>query len=278
MDPLAAVFRHFSLSAQVYFCGRLCGLSRDHDTETAGHLHLLRKGCIEVMQADKQSFRVWEPCVLFYPRPMQHRLQTDAEGAEIVCARIDFGGGVLQPLLQSLPSFMHIPLRSAESLKQGVELLFEEAFGSSPGRQAAVDRLAEYVLILLLRDAVGRELIQSGTLLGLSDERLSKALMAMHQHPEGPWDLDRLADVAGMSRARFAAHFREVVGVTPMAYLKSWRMAIVKTMLRRGEPLKSIATAVGYESSTALSRIFTQSTGQSPTHWRARSRFEGRGP
>jgi transcriptional regulator GlxA family with amidase domain len=78
-----------------------------------------------------------------------------------------------------------------------------------PGRQAALDRLAEYILILLLRDVVGRELVQSGTLRGLSDERLSKALMAMHQHPEGPWDLDRLAAVAGMSRARFAAHFRE---------------------------------------------------------------------
>jgi hypothetical protein len=43
-----------------------------------------------------------------------------------------------------------------------------------PGRQAALDRLAEYVLILLLRDMAGRELIQSGTLRGLSDERLSK--------------------------------------------------------------------------------------------------------
>ena len=273
MDPLAAVFRHFPLSAQVFFCGRLCGISSDHDSETAGHLHLLREGCIDVTQPDNQTFRVREPSVLFYPRPMQHRLQTDAEGAQIVCAHVEFGAGVLQPLLQSLPSFMHIPLRPAGGLEHGVELLFEEAFGESPGREAAVDRLAEYVLILLLRDAVGRKLVQSGTLRGLSDERLSKALMTMHQHPERPWDLGRLADAAGMSRARFAAHFREVVGATPMAYLTAWRMAIVQTMLRRGEPLKSIAPAVGYESSTALSRIFTQSTGQSPTEWIARSRF-----
>ena len=63
----------------------------------------------------------------------------------------------------------------------------------------------------------------------------------------------------------------QVVGVTPMAYLTAWRMAIVQTMLRRGEPLKAIAPAVGYESPTALSRIFAQSTGQSPTKWVARS-------
>ena len=275
MDPLAAVFRHFSVSAEVFFCGRLCGVSSNHDSDTAGHLHLLRAGCIEVTQPDKQTLRVREPSVLFYPRPMQHRFQTDAEGAEIVCAHIDFGAGALQPLLQSLPNFMHIPLRSLGGPGRGVELLFEEAFGDLPGRQAVVDRLAEYVLILLLREAVGRQLVQSGTLRGLSDERLSKAVMAMHQHPEQPWDLDRLAGVSVMSRARFAAHFREVVGVTPMAYLTAWRMAIVQTMLRRGEPLKTIAPAVGYESSTALSRIFTRSTGQSPTEWIARSRLDG---
>ena len=273
MDPLAAVFRHFSLSAQVFFCGQLCGTSDDHETDAAGHLHFLRKGCIDVIQPDKHGFRVREPSVLFYPRPMQHRLQTDAEGAEIVCARIEFGAGILQPLFQSLPDVIHISLKSAAGLGRGVELLFEEAFGELPGRQAALDRLAEYVLILLLRDVVGRELVQSGTLRGLSDERLSKALMAMHQHPEGPWDLDRLADVAGMSRARFAAHFREVVGATPIAYLTDWRMAVVQTMLRTGEPLKLIAPAVGYESSTALSRIFTQSMGLSPTEWLARRRF-----
>jgi AraC-like DNA-binding protein len=275
MDPLAAVFRHFSVSAEVFFCGRLCGVSSNHDSDTAGHLHLLREGCVEVTQPDKQTFRVREPSVLFYPRPMQHRFQTDAEGAEIVCAHIDFGAGALQPLLQSLPNFMHIPLSSLGGPGRGVELLFEEAFGDLPGRQAAVDRLAEYVLILLLRVAVGRQLVKSGTLRGLSDERLSKAVMAMHQHPEQPWDLDRLGGVSGMSRARFAAHFREVVGATPMAYLTAWRMAIVQTMLRRGEPLKTIAPAVGYESSTALSRIFTQSTGQSPTEWIARGRLDG---
>jgi AraC-like DNA-binding protein len=273
MDPLAVVFRHFSLSAEAYFCGTLCGVSSDHDTNTAGHLHLLRAGCLDVMQPDRQTFHVREPSVLFYPRPMQHRLQTDAEGAEIVCVHIDFGAGALQPLIQSLPSFIHIPLRSSGGMGRGVELLFEEAFGDSPGRQPAVDRLAEYVLILLLRDVIGRQLIHSGTLRGLSDERLSKALMAMHEQPGQPWDVDRLAGIAGMSRARFAAHFRAVVGTTPMAYLTSWRIGIVQTMLRRGEPLKSIAPAVGYESSTALSRIFTQSTGQSPTEWMAHNRF-----
>jgi AraC-like DNA-binding protein len=274
MDPLAAVFRHFSVSAQVYFCGTLCGVSDSHETNTAGHLHLVRGGCLDVLQPNEQSFQVQEPSVLFYPRPMQHRLQTDSEGAEIVCARLDFGGGAIQPLIQSLPSFIHIPLRSSGGLGQGADLLFQEAFENLPARQPAMDRLAEYFLILLLRDVVGRQLIQAGTLRGLSDERLSKALLAIHEQPRQTWNLDQLAHIAGMSRARFAAHFREVVGTSPMAYLTDWRIGVVQTMLRRGEPLKSIAPEVGYESSTALSRAFTQLVGLSPTEWVARNQFE----
>lgn len=275
MDRLEAVFRHFTLSAQVFFSGRLCGISSDHETASAGHLHVVRSGCVDITLPDKQIYRVREPSVLFYPRPIQHRFHTDSDGAEIVCAHIDFGAGILQPLIQSLPAFIQIPMRSSKGLERAVDLLFEEAFDDSPGRQAAVDRLAEYVLVLLLREAVGKELVQTGTLRGLSDERLAKALTAMHEKPEQPWDLDRLASVASMSRARFAAHFREVVGTTPMAYLTNWRIGIVQTRLRQGEPLKSIAPAVGYESSTALSRIFRQSVGESPTEWIAHSRLNG---
>ena len=46
------MFLHFSLSAQVFFCGPLCGMSDDHETDTAGHLHFLGKGCIDVNTAE----------------------------------------------------------------------------------------------------------------------------------------------------------------------------------------------------------------------------------
>jgi AraC-like DNA-binding protein len=43
-------------------------------------------------------------------------------------------------------------------------------------------------------------------------------------------------------------------------------------MLRKGESLKLIAPAVGYESSTALTRIFKQKLGLSPTEWLVENR------
>jgi AraC-like DNA-binding protein len=75
-----------------------------------------------------------------------------------------------------------------------------------------------------------------------------------------------------MSRARFAAHFRKVVGITPFDYLTSWRLGIAQTMLRKGNSLKLIAAAVGYTNATALTRVFTKRLGMSPSDWLSRSR------
>jgi AraC-like DNA-binding protein len=75
-----------------------------------------------------------------------------------------------------------------------------------------------------------------------------------------------------MSRARFAAHFRKVVGTTPFDYLTNWRLGVAQTMLRKGNSLKLIATADVYTNATALARVFTQRLGVSPSDWLARSK------
>jgi transcriptional regulator GlxA family with amidase domain len=106
-----------------------------------------------------------------------------------------------------------------------------------------------------------------GLLAAMTDPRLSLAINAMHQRPAHPWTLDELADVASMSRARFAVNFRKLVGITPLDYLTSWRLAVARGQLRRGKPLKSIALAVGYQSSEALSRVFARKVGQTPVEW-----------
>jgi len=114
-------------------------------------------------------------------------------------------------------------------------------------------------------------LIDCGILVGLSDLRLGKAIDGMHKHPEASWSLEQLAQRAGMSRARFAAYFRQVVGMTPFDYLTNWRLGVAQTMLRKGNSLKLVASAVGYANATALTRVFTQRVGMSPSEWLARS-------
>lgn len=268
MDSLSLLFAQFTLSARVFFSGRLCGISGDHVSETAGHLHLLRRGVLNVERPDGPPFVLTQPSVLFYPRPYRHRFWAEeASGADVVCARIEFGAEMQNPLVRGLPEVLVVPLKSVKELAPAVDLLFVEAFNEHLGRQAALDRLAEYALVLLFRTAMREQLIQGGILMGLVDPRLAKAIAAMHERPEHTWSLDALAQTAGMSRARFAVHFRKVVGLTPFDYLTDWRIGVAQTLLKKGAPLKIVAPSVGYASSTALTRVFCQRIGMSPTEW-----------
>jgi len=271
MDSLSPFFAQFTLSARVFFSGRLCGISSDHATETAGHLHVVRKGVLKILKAGEPSQVIDQPTVLFYPRPVRHRFLSDeSAGTEILCSFVEFGAGMLNPLVQALPEVLIVPLASMPELGPTAELLFAEAFSNQPGRQTAVDRLAEYFIVLLLRAAMNAKLLNGGILMGLTDSRLARAISVMHKQPEVAWTLESMAEIAGMSRARFAAHFHEVVGVTPFEYLAAWRVGVAQSMLKRGEPLKIVAPSVGYASSAALTRAFSQHIGASPTEWLSR--------
>jgi len=271
MDRLAPFLERFSLTARMFFSGLLCGSSAGQ-SEHAAYLHVLKKGRLKIIRPDARQTVIDTPSILFFPRPRLHRLHgPEEEGAELVCATIEFGAGMLNPLIASLPEPLVLPLDALPELAPTLQLLFSEAFSESPGRQAAIDRLFEYVFVLLIRSAMNTHLIDSGLLMGLSDLRLGKAMEGMHKHPETSWSLEQLAQCAGMSRARFAAHFRQVVGMTPFDYLTNWRLGVAQTMLRKGNSLKLIATAVGYANATALTRVFSQRIGMSPSEWLARS-------
>jgi AraC-like DNA-binding protein len=101
---------------------------------------------------------------------------------------------------------------------------------------------------------------------GLANAQLSRALVVIHNEPQRNWSVAELADRSGMSRASFAAHFREIVGVTP-AYLANWRISLTQKRLREGRPIALIADEVGYESPSALARTFRRKVGASPRGW-----------
>ena len=59
-----------------------------------------------------------------------------------------------------------MPLSTASELGPTLELLFSEAFGKQLGRQVAVNGLAEYFFVLLLRSVIRSQLVSSGVLMG----------------------------------------------------------------------------------------------------------------
>lgn len=261
MDPLAALFAHVTPSARTFFTGNLCRTVQFEGS----HLHLLKDGLLKVTRTEREDIDLSEPTLLFFPRAQAHRFIGDPiRGADLVCATIDLGGKQGNPIGEGLPELIVLPLASHPALAPVCDLLVGEAFSDGGGRQAALDRLFDYLLILIVRHVLGSGIVAGGVLAGLADPRLAKALTAIHEEPKKPWLLEDLAELAGMSRTRFAAHFRAVVGRTPIDYLTLWRITIARQLLAKGKPVKTVATQVGYESPAAFSRVFARLTGQAP--------------
>ena len=267
-DRLSALLQRFELRARVFHSGALCGVARFDDGAGVGHLHLLRRGPLRVTTPSGQRSTVREPSVLFFPQGSAHRLDGGkGEGADLVCASVDFGTGDENPLLRGLPPLLCVPLAQLPGLDLAQQLLFSEAQGGRCGHHAVIDRLTEVLVIQLLRHALAHHLVDGGVMAGLSDPRLAKTLSAVHADPGQTWNLDSMAAVAGMSRARFAAHFNQTVGVPPGDYLTGWRMGVARQLLRKGLTVKQVAAEVGYASPGAFGRVFLQRVGATPTRW-----------
>lgn len=270
MDKLSKVLSYFSVSTNVFYSGKLCGLSVfDKVEEQVGHIHFLRGGRLEIMEQGRTLQVLTAPALLFYPRPIVHTIKAeDSDNTEIVCASVSYGAGPNNPIATSLPAVMCLNLGGEDNrLACAVEWLFEEAFTQSSARQTVMNRLCEILIIQLLRHAMSSSLVESGLLAGLAHPQISRAIDAIHCEPQRGWSLQDLAEVSAMSRSRFSEQFKETIGQTPNDYLTSWRVEMAKNLLRQEKPVGWIASEVGYDSASALARVFRKKVGMSPREW-----------
>ncbi len=278
MDSLSALLSSFNLSARMFFSGELCQVV-DFDDGVHGHLHVLRSGRVRVADGSAGEMILEAPTAILYPRPTVHRLVPASEGTALVCATIESGNPPCAMVMASLPQTILLPLKEEPEAKAATDILFLEAFSDRPGRQAALDRLMAYLVVLALRHALAAGAATSGALAALADAKLAQAVAAVHAHPDQDWTLEDLAQTAGMSRARFAARFRAVAGTTAMDYVTEWRVGLAQSLLRQGKPAKWVARAVGYGTSTALARAFRRKVGLTPAEWmRVQARDAGANP
>lgn len=165
-------------------------------------------------------------------------------------------------LVSLLPAMIHV--RDAGHLAVLVGLVGRESATQRPGRELVLTRLVEVLLVEALRSAPA-DAAPAGLLRGLADERLAVALHHMHGAPAYTWTVAELAGKAALSRSAFFDRFTRAVGLPPMEYLMSWRMALAKDLLRRRDvALAEIAERVGYGSASAFSTAFSRHVGQSP--------------
>jgi AraC-like DNA-binding protein len=191
----------------------------------------------------------------------------------------------LGSIIASLPPL--IVLRQAQipttaSLALAMETLVNETVAQRPGWQLSAARMADLLLVHILCEHLYAQPSAApagpaapaerlGTLRGLDDESIARAMALMHERPAHPWSVAMLAQASYLSRTIFSERFRTLVGVTPMHYLGSYRMTLAAEKLKNRQlSLHQVAESVGYESEKAFSRAFQRWTGLTPSAYARR--------
>jgi AraC-like DNA-binding protein len=172
-----------------------------------------------------------------------------------------FGSDDRALLVSLLPEV--ILVRGEERLTLLVRMINNETRADRTAREMVLRRLLEVLLIEALRSSGGAS-ASPGLLRGMADPQLAPTLRRIHEDPGRSMTVEGLAQDAAMSRSTFFDRFRREVGMAPMEYATSWRMALAKELLRSDVPVAEIAQRVGYGSASAFSVAFSRHVGTTP--------------
>jgi AraC-like DNA-binding protein len=201
----------------------------------------------------------------------------EADGARVMCGAYTLTGSVGKSLLSSLPLCAVIRAEEQDAAHAGaIQLLAAEAVKAAEGQQALLDRLLDVNLVYTLRAWWRTTGTAPGWYRALGHPPIRHVLELLHAHPEREWTLVTMAGQAGMSRAAFAARFRELVGLPPGQYLTRLRMSRAEDALARTDAtVAKIAAGAGYGNEFAFATAFRRQHGVSPGRWRTRNRAAG---
>jgi AraC family transcriptional regulator, activator of mtrCDE len=292
IDLLSDVLQTLRLRARIFKQGSYCGAwALDSSGATGTIFHLIGRGQAWLHREDER-----EPLVVrggdlvMFPRADWHQLSGtprrqpgvrsggsgDGPFTTVLCAHVDFAETTANPVLEALPTTVVVRSEDRDTsaeLHALARLMLVEYEAEAVGRQGVLDRLAEAMFVLVLRHHMTKTPQLRGFLGALKDERVSRALAALHDKPGEGWRVHTLARKAGMSRTAFAERFVALLGRTPMQYLAGWRMHLADEMLRvERASVAQVAERLGYQTETAFRRAFKRLRGIGPGDVRRRAR------
>ncbi|MEY2953950.1 MAG: hypothetical protein RLZZ401_2037 [Pseudomonadota bacterium] len=119
----------------------------------------------------------------------------------------------------------------------------------------------------------------SGATAPVIDHRLRDAIAYMRQHVGDPIVVDDVAGRVGLSRAHFFALFRDQLNTTPQVFWSAVKVEeAIRRLVRKSEPLTSMALDLGFSTPGNFSRFFREHMGVTPSPYRKVSAGPNRNP
>ncbi len=233
-----------------------------HENDKALQLFFLTRGSAE-LNATSLVQTIESPVLVAVhaSQPFVLHRFTAKDACRLVCAHVQLTGPVATLFLEEFVQPRIVSLADDEpALRLAVAMIESELDAPRCGQPALLNRAGDILFIGLLRYLVAHPSTHGwGLFNGLADARIAKALVVMHERPALDWDLERLADVAGMSRTAFATKFHETMRRPPGKYLAAIRLALAQRAVDLGKGLKEAARVAGYRNTSALSRALAKS-------------------
>lgn len=191
----------------------------------------------------------------------------------LLCGYVQCSALTFEPLRASLPEVL-LARGSGDAdagwLRATIEQIEWEVEHRGAGSSSLLERLTETMFIQVLRRHVDAATPGTkGWLAAAVDPQLSRCLSAIHSEPTRDWTIEALSATAASSRSVLAERFQQHLGVSPMRYVREWRLHLASLALSETDaPISGIAFNAGYASEAAFNRAFSRAYGQPPSAWR----------
>lgn len=168
------------------------------------------------------------------------------------------------------------PVFSSAGVAAAIDLAFS-LIEEDHGRALAL-WVARRLVVFLKRPGGQSQFSAALTAQVATTSPIDRIRMHILQHPRAELGLEALADVVSVSPRHLSRLFRAELGVTPLAYVEAVRIDIARTLLEDTvAPIKAIAHAAGFGSTTTLRRAFLRRLGVTPLQYRLRFQTTGSG-
>ncbi|MBL0937769.1 MAG: AraC family transcriptional regulator [Gemmatimonadaceae bacterium] len=200
---------------------------------------------------------------------------TPARTSTVISGAYQLWNAPLHPFFTELPPWFVMRARSSASLEPlalVVAMLADESRRDDLGRDSVLHGLLDVAFTMLLRAVVAEQPTDRGSWShAIRDPQVHCAVSRLHDECASPWTLESLAREVGLSRSVLAERFRDQMGTTPLAYLRTVRLQRATHLLTTSTfTLEQIASAVGYHDAFSFSKAFKKATTLSPGEYRRR--------
>lgn len=166
------------------------------------------------------------------------------------------------------------PLFSSAGVTAAIDLAFS-LIEEDHGRALAL-YVARRLVVFLKRPGGQSQFSDALTAQSAGTRPLDRVRLHILENPRAPLDLAALASVAGTSPRHLSRLCRDQLGMSAAAYVELTRIDIARRLLEESDaPVKAIAHAAGFGSTTTLRRAFLRRIGVAPLQYRLRFQTTG---